>query len=174
MKRKYINKYGTEHRKELHGVKKSHLDPTAGLFNVAGNCYLHLGNFITILVLETTMDESAENKEKVTIAQLMKWVHLTCFVLMQIELVSHYFPTHIQSFFKHLAFLTMPLMQASVLYIFDFYTANQELGCSDKSMIDWWIKIEIYQFYIYIALTPWTLLKSRFLNTGLVQNNKVN
>lgn len=36
-----------------------------------------------------------------------------------------------------------------------------------------WLKIEVQQFYIYLALTPWILLKSRFMNTGVVQNSEM-
>jgi len=124
---------------------------------------------------EADIDAIEENckelgKDLNWLVNLMFWIHFACYIFMQISMVHSKLPKPMRGCSKHLGLVAMPLIQGAVLYIFDFITYEKEVCVGKLGQLEWWIKIEVYVFYIYMALTPWVLLKSRFFNSGLVKN----
>ena len=106
-------------------IKKSHLDPSAGLNIIPGNQIMHLAMAVAILTVEPGIQsENEECNQQVTAYQdllwLMFWVHLICFSLTALNLVSYQLPAQFHDIFNFLGCITMPIYQGAILYVFDF------------------------------------------------------
>ena len=74
-------------------LKKSHLDPTAGLHNVSGNPFLHLAMGIVLFTVdkqestEISPECQAYKDELVWIIKMMQIVHIACFIKMLLSAI---------------------------------------------------------------------------------------
>lgn len=103
---------------------------------------------------------------------LMQSIHFTCFLFLVLPLFWSYLPRVMLLMVSHLPFFTLPIYQGGILYLFEFMTRSDV--CADQlGSMHQFLDLEIIQFYFYMALTPWVLVKSRIINIGLVQNQYV-
>lgn len=161
-------------------LKPSYMDPQAGLLHIQGSAFLHLAMSITMFFIDvkkTNPEYTLQCNETITqynqLVTLMYSVHVLCFLFMVSQLIAHYHNREgVYGAIKRLSLLMIPLYQGSILYLVD--VNNQETQCQPElgNMIHW-IDMEILTFFIYIALIPWILLKSRFTRIGILQNPMV-
>jgi ABC-type sugar transport system permease subunit len=113
---------------------------------------------------ETCHEQHLTFKKAIT---FIWWVHVTCFILLLATLFAHYLNQKLAGVMKYVALLTIPLYQATIMYVFALY--NDESGCvNELRSIKFWLEIEVFTFFIYMSIILWTLLKSRFSNLGII------